>query len=455
MKRFRKSAIKKILKKKAAPKQHVIMLVDDEEHNLRALSTLLQDDYEILTAVDGQDALEVLDRFEEKERIHLIISDQRMPRLTGVEFLNKTLEIIPKAKRILLTGFSDVDAIIDSINKGEIYKFILKPYEPIEMQTTVKRTLEVYGLETKNDRLIVELKDSLEEQRRLVQASSRFVPHDLLHLLEKESITDLELGDHRSKQMAVMFSDVRGFTTLSEQITARESFDYINTYLRRISPIIREHSGFIVKYLGDGMMAVFSEGPEEAIKAGLEKLQAIRLLNEELVASGQAPISVGIGVNIGSMLLGIVGESNRIQGDVLADAVNLTARLESLTKRYGISFLISEDALQLLTPPISFHVRDLGKVRVKGKQTPTSIYEIFDADEPEQLTLKQESKADFEQGIQYFHQGDFDAALARFTDVLQRNPQDNPARYYKERIEWIRSKGLADGWDGVDTIDIK
>jgi len=452
---FREAALKKAQEKEEPTKKHVIMIVDDEEHNLSALSALLRNEYEIITAISGIKGLELIKNDPDPSRIHLIISDQRMPKLSGVEFLQQTIEFIPKTKRILLTGYSDVDSIIDSINKSQIHRFVLKPFEPVEMIDIVRRALETYDLETRNDRLVEQLQKTLGEQQLLMQASNRFVPHDLLQLLKKESITELQLGDHIIKDMAVMFSDIRGFTSLSEQITARQSFAYINTYFSRMGPIIRKHGGFIVKYLGDGMMAVFPQGVKEAIEAGIEKLQAIHQLNQEFKLSQQPTISAGIGVNIGSMMLGIVGEANRIQGDVLADAVNLTERLEGLTKYYGVSFLITEKALQELSSPGDYRFRSLGKVQVKGKQKPTSIYEIFDGDLSEQIVAKEKTKDLFEKGIQHFQEGDFQACIPFFESVLQENAKDHAAQYQLQRAETFLAQGNPLQWPGFDTVDIK
>jgi len=131
----------------STPKQHTILLVDDEEENLRFLTELFEKDYNLITAKDGKEALEVIQDDPNPERIHLIISDQRMPNMTGVEFLNRTITILPYTIRMILTGFTDIDAIISSINEGQVYKFITKPTEPNDIVITVKRALEVYDLE--------------------------------------------------------------------------------------------------------------------------------------------------------------------------------------------------------------------------------------------------------------------------------------------------------------------
>ena len=134
--------------------KRIVLLVDDEEHNLTTLKYALAPHYDVLTALDGHDALEFLKKEPDPTRIHVIISDQRMPKMTGVDFLTRSIEIIPRAIRIILTGFTDLEAILDSINQARIYKFILKPFDEDDIFLTIKRGLELYDLEEKNQRLV-------------------------------------------------------------------------------------------------------------------------------------------------------------------------------------------------------------------------------------------------------------------------------------------------------------
>lgn len=164
---FSKEALK--AKPKKTLQTHTILIVDDEENNLLALTELLSKDYEILTAKDGQEALEYIQKDDNPERIHLIISDQRMPRLTGVEFLEKTVATIPRTIRIILTGFTDIEAIIDSINRACIYKYINKPYDNQDMRVTIKRAIEAFELEERNALLI----DDLNKTNQALQAAMK------------------------------------------------------------------------------------------------------------------------------------------------------------------------------------------------------------------------------------------------------------------------------------------
>ncbi len=145
--KLKKSAVKKLETHEKGDKKHTVLVVDDEIENLRAVTSTLEAQYQILTAKDGQAGLDLVKSHPAPEQIHVIVSDQRMPRMTGVEFLEETIAITPKTIRILLTGFTDVDAIIDSINKGRVYKFITKPIDPKDLLVTVKRALESFELE--------------------------------------------------------------------------------------------------------------------------------------------------------------------------------------------------------------------------------------------------------------------------------------------------------------------
>ncbi len=155
---FNEKNLIKIQQEEQIVKKRTILIVDDEEHNLNTLKDTLVDDYDVLTAVDGQDALNLLEKDQNPSRIHLIISDQRMPNMTGVEFLAKSIEIVPQTIRIVLTAYTDVDAIMDSINQAKIYKFILKPFDTHDIQLTIKRGLEAYDLEERNKQLVDALK---------------------------------------------------------------------------------------------------------------------------------------------------------------------------------------------------------------------------------------------------------------------------------------------------------
>ncbi|MBX2864945.1 MAG: adenylate/guanylate cyclase domain-containing protein [Leptolyngbyaceae cyanobacterium MAG.088] len=283
----------------------------------------------------------------------------------------------------------------------------------------------------------------------LLESYSRFIPSEYLTFLKRNSILDIKLGDHVSREMAIMFSDIRSFTTLSEQMTPQENFDFVNAYLRRVSPEIRKHNGFIVKYLGDGMMAVFPDGVDDAIRAGIAKVKQIRSYNQHRQISGHAPLTVGIGLHAGHMMVGMVGETNRMQADAVSDNVNLTARLEGLTKYYGASLLISEDVILRLEQPERYSMRILDRIIVKGRQEPLTIYEVLNADVETVRRLKLETLPMYQQGRHFYQEGEWTKATACFEAILRINPNDQTVQFYLERIQHLSEQTTASSWNGV------
>ena len=174
-----------------------------------------------------------------------------------------------------------------------------------------------------------------EDMLRQNKAFVRFVPREFLRFLEIESIVDVKLGDAVQKEMSILFTDIRSFTSLSESMTPQENFNFINGYLGRVGPVIRSRGGFIDKYIGDAVMALFPERPEDAIDAAIELQCTVELYNRHRNNSGYDPISIGIGIHTGSIMLGMIGEAERMEGTVISDAVNMASRLEGMTKEYG------------------------------------------------------------------------------------------------------------------------
>ena len=288
-------------------------------------------------------------------------------------------------------------------------------------------------------------------QVKLINSYSRFVPHEYLRFLGKESIIDINLGDHISKEMAVLFSDIRSFTSLSEGMTPQENFNFVNAYLKRVSSVIRQNDGFIVKYLGDGMMAVFPYKTEDAVRSAIDKLKKVLEYNKNRVEEGRNTIKIGIGVHTGHMMVGMVGETARMQGDAFSDNVNLTARLEGLTKYYGVSFIISEEVLNHIDKD-KYKVRFLDKVQVKGRKNAISIYEIFDADPDHILHMKLKSLSLFKNAQELFYEKNFTKSELLFRKVLDIYPDDLTAKMFIKRIKQCLLEDLPDDWQGINEM---
>jgi adenylate cyclase len=294
-----------------------------------------------------------------------------------------------------------------------------------------------------------QLQTANQELQKLNETYRRFVPLEYVELLEHQSILDVSLGDHVNRSMAVAFSDIRSFTSLCEPLTPQEVFDFVNAYLQRVGPEIRNHSGVIVKFIGDAIMAVFPRSVDDAIWAGIAQYQRLREYNQARMAAGQVPIQIGMGIHVGRVMVGIIGEAGRMQGDVLSDAVNLAARLESLTKVYGTPLLVSGDTLQELTDLDQFTLRLIDEVVVKGRKEPIALFEILEAETAEMAALKSETRLWFEQGWFHYRGRNLSAARDCFQQVISCNPKDKAAQLYLRRMEVLEREGFPEGWQGV------
>ncbi len=289
----------------------------------------------------------------------------------------------------------------------------------------------------------------------LLESYGRFVPHEYLQFLNKESILDVNLGDYVSKDMAIMFSDIRAFTTLSEKMTPQENFDFVNTYLSYVSPEIRASNGIIVKFLGDGLMAVFPQGADDAIASAIASAKKVQEYNQEREKLNLLPINVGIGIHLGNLMVGMIGESNRMGGDVLSDNVNLAARLEGLTKFYGVTLIISENVFNNLSDRENYHIRFLDEVIVKGRSEPIKIYDVLDAELESIKLLKLQTLGNFQLGLESYRKGNFREAKVKFTQVLNINPDDQSVILYLQRIVYLSNKKSLGNWSGVWTFETK
>jgi class 3 adenylate cyclase len=290
----------------------------------------------------------------------------------------------------------------------------------------------------------------------VTDASARFVPREFLDNLDKQTIAEVKLGDHVQRDMTVFFTDIRDFTALSEQLTPQQNFNFLNSYLKHVTPIIRNHHGFIDKYIGDAVMALFPRNANDALNAAIEILNQVNRYNAGRRRAGYVPIEIGIGMHRGELILGTVGEGNRMQTTVIADAVNVASRIEGLTKTFGVGLLLSKAVVDGIDADSNFMLRHLGAVKAKGKKRSVEIYECFNTDPQELREHKLATAEQFEVAMEDFRKGLFLSAGAKFSRIAELNKDDNVAAYYRDRctLTVVRDRGPGQ-WDGAESIEVK
>ncbi len=272
-------------------------------------------------------------------------------------------------------------------------------------------------------------------------AYGRLVPHQLLNLLEVKSIVDVKLGDQVERKMTIMFADIRDFTPLSESMSPAENFEFINSYLSQMEPVISKHRGIIDKFIGDAILALFAHGADDAVSGAIAMLERLNYYNAGRVRADYVPIQIGIGLNTGMVMIGTVGGLNRMDSTVIGDAVNLTARLQEMTKTYHSPLIISQNTLYDLANADKYHIRFLDRIRVKGKSQPLSVYEVFDNDPAELRNSKLACLPLFDEAVAFYHLKEIPRAIELIKKCVEIAPNDFPALMYLERCYEYQATG--------------
>ncbi|HNM06576.1 MAG TPA: adenylate/guanylate cyclase domain-containing protein, partial [Leptospiraceae bacterium] len=252
---------------------------------------------------------------------------------------------------------------------------------------------------------------------------SKFVPVQFLDLLGKRSAKDIEVGECSLLNVTILFSDIRNFTSLSETMSPDENFRFINSYLKRMNPLIQKNGGFVDKFIGDAIMAIFPD-PDSALSAGTEMLSEMNEYNFHRANSGYSPVRIGIGIHTGPAMMGTVGSYERMSTTVIGDTVNVAARLESLNKSYFTSLLISEETYLNLKFPEKHPLREIDSVQVKGKSGEVRIYECFESDPEDLRQDKEKYKSDMKAALTFLENGNEEEALKTFLDIQLDSPGD-------------------------------
>ena len=254
--------------------------------------------------------------------------------------------------------------------------------------------------------------------------------------------------DGQEQEVSVLFSDIRGFTTLCEGRAPSAILHMLNDYLGTASALIDQRAGVVDKYIGDAVMALFGaplvapDDPQRAVEAALAMVAALPALNDKFGADGWPPLAIGIGIHTGIVVAGNIGSATRLNYTVLGDTVNLASRLEGLCKMYGVPVIVSETTMRRCSGIV---FRELDRVRVKGKREPVSIYAALEhgaAVDPLDLHA---------QALAAYRAGDFGAAL----QAWQGAPDDTVTKLYRSRCERYLRQPPPDGWDAVETLDEK
>ena len=410
-----------------------ILVVDDEPVNQQVLKNHLSSGfYELVQAMNGEEAMRHL---ESSQPFDLVLLDVMMPRMSGYEVCQKIREkhLPSELPVIMVTAKNQVADLVQGLSLGA-NDYLAKPFSREEFLARIQTHIDLH---------------------RIFDVTERFIPNEFLRSLGRQRITEVELGDFAEREVTVLFSDIRDYTTLSESMAPEQNYRFVNAYNGRMGPIIVKNHGFVNQYLGDAIMSIFLENPVDALRAAIEMQQALHIYNAERRAKGRAPIRVGAGLHSGSLIMGIIGDRKRMDAATVSDTVNTASRIESLTKHYGASILLSGDSLDKIKDKETFNLRFMGQVLVKGKRETVGIYECFDGDPPSLIEQKLVTLPKFQEGRDHYLAGNFREAMEVFEEVLRASPDDVTVELFLNRIAYFLTHGKPEGWTGVEMMEKK
>ena len=371
-----------------------ILLVDDEPNNLLLLEELLQSQgYETLVASSGSQALEIVQDFLPD----LILLDVMMPGMGGFEVCRRlredpNLQTVPI---IFLTALDDEDSRLTGLEMmGDDY--FTKPIKSNLLIKKISSTLRLNQMRSQQQERKIEeqVKEKIKGQisaaweinQYLSEKLRLFVPDQFLRRIAPKGVESIQLGNARQEELTILFCDIRGFTSITESQRVNETFEWLNAFYTQMNRTIATNHGFIDKFLGDAIMAVFDRAgnhSQDALTAAVMMIHSLNKFNANRQQYNlNEPLRIGIGIHTGTAMIGTVGSDHRMDSTVIGDVVNTAARLEELTKVYSCEILASDAVIAQLSQPELFRCRWIDRAIPRGKQQGIDLYEVFGTQTP-------------------------------------------------------------------------
>jgi adenylate cyclase len=369
-------------------------------------------------------------------RIMQVSLEDILERRSGEFFNGVNAWILEKIKRVEETQTSDVTMDAELEFRGE----------KISVNLTV---LPLVSVEQKKigSMLII---DDISSEKRMKSTMSRYMDPGLADQLLAGG--EDFLGG-KSTTATVLFSDIRGFTTLAEELGAQGTVSLLNEYFTIMLDCVQDEGGILDKFIGDAIMAAFGvpiahdDDEDRAVRSAIAMMNALASWNEERLAYGQKAVNIGIGLNTDLIVSGNIGSPKRMDYTMIGDGVNLAARMESACKQYGVKILISENTYKKLRG--TYRIREIDRVVVKGKSEPVGVYEVLDYHNDETFPNLMEVVNNFKNGLTRYRACNWEKAIGAFKEALKLHQNDKLSQIYIERCEFLKKNPPGDGWNGV------
>jgi len=345
---------------------------------------------------------------------------------------------------IALFTYSTVITFLYAKRRRHAYKAI--KFEP-------RRNVQTHFPMHKDD---AHFHSAADQAQQLSQTFQKFIPKQFVEHMANTDVDSLNLGYAAENNVAIMFCDIRGFAGFSERITPQELMNFLNSYFTRMNDPIHQNHGFIDKFMGDAIMALFDhpggvsqQKARDAVNAALDLRKALAIYNGHRKNSNYEPINMGIGIHFGPVIMGTVGSEDRMDTTVIGDSVNIASRLEALTPKYEADIIVSAQVLKTIGSGFPIKTRLLDWVRVKGRKAPIEIYEVLSHLSEEEQIRKLAVQSKIAAGVACRINQQWEEAMFYFETALAINPNDSLAHHHIDACKIYRSLDLKEDWDGA------
>jgi adenylate cyclase len=318
-----------------------------------------------------------------------------------------------------------------------------------DVKVQIRTRDEVEELGERFNMMASSIRQYIQEVTKLSNSYFRFVPQQFLKVLGKTNMTQISLGEQTNRRMTILVCNMRDFSEFSNKLTTEENFKFINSYLKVFGPIIRDYGGFTSRYLGPGMLSMFPNDPGEALKAAIKLRSILESYNVNRQNTGYEPIEIGIAVHTADVMIGIIGEEQRMEGSVVSTHVELTLDLEKLSTKLGVNVLLTDDALRSMRKHPQGHYRRLGAFQLEGEPRTIELYDLYEGDTEHIRRLKHETRQQFEHAVELFQSGRFYDAREGFVAVVKKNRYDLAAKLYFFECDRFFQEGVSEQWNNA------
>jgi adenylate cyclase len=358
-----------------------ILYIDDEISNLETFQAAFRRSYHVLTANSAEEAIKIM----RSTRIGVVLTDQRMPDVSGVDFLTTIIHEFPDTVRIVVSGYTDAKDLVKSINDAYIFRYITKPWNQEDLKNTIDLALRIYDIQKNRDLLIKKMQDEHNRQARILNLFHKYVPMYLLEDIEETKLNqeDAEnLFDGELMEISVFFVRIRNLSNILKGKPPQDILDFLNAYLALVTKSVEEYHGTIDKFIGGDIMALFGaptfsiHNAKNAVFCALSILDHLEEFNKKLKDKINNQVEIDVSICFGEAIVGNLGSPDCLSYTAIGDTVNTAARVLELTKVLPSSrpLIINEPVFQQVNDNV--YATFLGKHQIRGKENAIDIYQV-------------------------------------------------------------------------------